>query len=292
MYISIISGFLKDLGYDDIIEGCYDIGVYSLELRGEPSPLIFKDPEREEEREAFLERLKSNRIYVSALSIETFYFDRHGMPVIPNLAEIAGNVFKSPHLDTRILYLGPPNQTDESVSDEEYAEKVSEELKTLLHKTADVGLEIALENHGAQDRPLGVKKEFLQMLFGHVNSERIGLTLDTGCFYWFYPIDEYYKITEYFLPYVKNVHLKNQTFPPEQRHQIKSGIPASEAHDTLYDGDIDLGRVIGMLKGAGYNGALCVEDHSFHKIAKLRGGGVSEMRRIIRKDIEFLRDLL
>jgi len=92
MYISIISSFLRELGYNDIIEGCYDIGVYALELRGEPSPIVFKDPEREGEREAFFDRLKSNRIRTSALSIETFYFDRYGKPIIPNLVEVALHV--------------------------------------------------------------------------------------------------------------------------------------------------------------------------------------------------------
>jgi len=292
MYISIISSYLRDLGYDDVVEGCYDIGVYALELRGLPSPSVLKDDEGEEERAAFLERLESNRIGVSAISIETFYFDRYGMPVIPNMVEIARNVFRSPYLNTRTLYLGPPNETDPSITDEEYAEKVSQELNRLLSKTVDIGLEIALENHGAKDRPLGVKKEFLQMLFGHVNSKRLGLTLDTGCFYWLYPLGEYYRITEYFLPNVKNVHLKNQTFRPEQRHRVKRGVPVSEAHDTLYDGDIDLERVVKMLKGVGYDGALCIEDHSFQKIAESKGGGISEMRKIVRKDVEFVRDLL
>jgi len=292
MYISIISSFLRDLGYDDIVEGCYDIGVYSLELRGIPPPSVLKDDENEEEREAFLERLRSNRIRVSAISIETFYFDRQGMPAIPNMVEIARNIFRSPYLETKMLYLGPPNETGRDISDEDYARKVSEELNRLLDETADIGLEIAMENHGAKDRPLGVKKEFLQMLFRSVDSERFGLTLDTGCFYWLYPLEEYYTITECFLPVVKNVHLKNQTFPAEQRHKMKRGVPVNEAHDTLYDGDIDLGRVIKMLKGAGYDGALCIEDHSFHKIAESRGAGVSDMRKIIRKDIEFVRDLL
>lgn len=91
---------------------------------------------------------------------------------------------------------------------------------------------------------------------------------------------------------MKNVHLKNQTFPSEQRYIIKSGSPLPEAHDTLYEGDIDLRRVLNMLKGAGYDGALCIEDHSFSKLAKARGGGISEMREIIKKDLEFLRDII
>lgn len=292
MYISIISSFLKELGYNNIIDGCYDLGVYALELRDEPSPIVFKDPELEGEREAFLESLKSNRIRVSALSIETFYFDRYGKPIIPNMAEIARNVFRSSYLETRMLYLGPPNETDPRIPDEDYAKRVSGEIKTLLDKTADLGMEVALENHGAQDRPLGVKREFLQTLLKYVNSGRFGLTLDTGCFYWLYPLDEYYNVTEHFLPYVKNVHLKNQTFPSEQRHKIKSGSPVPEAHDTLYEGDIDLRRVLKMLKGVGYDGALCIEDHSFPKLAKARGGGISEMRTIIKRDIEFLRDII
>ena len=292
MYISIISNFIKELGYDDVIEGCYDLGIYALELRGVPSPSVLKDVRREEEREDFFERLESNRIRVSAISIETFYFDRHGKPVIPNLVEVAENVFRSPHLETRTMYLGPPNETDPDISDEQYAHLVSRELNEVLDHTADIGLEIALENHGAGDRALGVKEEFLRMILKQTNSDRLGLTLDTGCFYWYYPLDEYYKVTGHFLPYVKNVHLKNQTFPAEQRHKLKAGVPLAEAHDTLYDGDIDLRRVIDMLKGVGYDGALCIEDHSFHKIAQSKGEGRSEMRRIIQKDLDFIRDIL
>ncbi|MBS7649535.1 sugar phosphate isomerase/epimerase [Candidatus Bathyarchaeota archaeon] len=297
MYVSIISSFLEELGYNDIVDGCYSLGVYAVELRGREwgmasSVPFFEDQEREQRREALLEQLKSNRIKISCINIQTFYFDHHAKPVISNLVDIVRKLFKNPHVTTRTLYLGPPNDTDPEISDKEYAGRVSAELKNILDKTADLGLEIALENHGAKDRSLGVKRDFLQMVLKYVNSERLGLTLDTGCFYWLYPLDEYYKITEYFLPYVKNVHLKNQTFPPEQRHGMKSGIPVQEAHDTLYDGDIDLRRVIKMLEGSGYDGALCIEDHSFARLAKVKGGGIEEMRRIIKRDIEFIRDIL
>jgi sugar phosphate isomerase/epimerase len=119
----------------------------------------------------------------------------------------------------------------------------------------------------------------------------MGLTLDTGCFYWLYPLDECYKIIESFLSYVKYVHLKNQTFQKEHRNQMKSGIPVGEAHTTLAEGDLDLSRIVNMLKTVGYEGSFCIEDHSIQKL-KLSGKSVSKLRKVMRKDIEFIRELL
>jgi len=281
MYISIVSGILKILGYNDIVDGCYDLGIYGLEL-GIPEELL--SPEREEEREAFFEKLKSSRIKVAAVTWGNMLPDE-------NIVNIARTIFKSSHLETRMIKMMPPHHTKPEISDEEYAKQVAKNLKMILDQTDDIGVELTLENHGAYDRPLGVKKEFLDMVLKNVNSDRLGICLDTGCFYWYYPLDEYYKITEYFLPYVNHVHLKNQTFPPDQRYKYKTGIPVSTVHDNLYEGDIDLERVVDMLKGVGYDGDLCIEDHSIGPLLK-NGASISAVKEVIRKDIQFLRDIL
>jgi len=281
MYISIVSGILKTLGYDDVIDGCYDLGVYGLEL-AIPEELL--SPKQRDNLEALFEKLKSNRIKVTAVTWGDMLPNE-------NVAKTARTVFKNQYLEKRMIKLMPPHHTKPEISDEEYAEKTAKNLKLILDETRDIGVELTLENHGAYDRPLGVKKEFLELILKNVNSDRFGICLDTGCFYWYYPLDEYYKITEYFLPYVNHVHLKNQTFPPDQRYKYKAGIPVSTVHDNLYEGDIDLEGVIDMLKGVGYDGDLCVEDHSIWPLLK-SGASTSTVRDVVRRDVEFIRSIL
>jgi len=281
MYLSIVSGIIKHLGYDDVVEGCYDLGIFGLELEL-PEELL--SPEKEEEREEFFERLKSNRIKIPAVTWGN---------MLPNeeVVKVSRMVFKSSNLETRMVKLMPPHHTKPEVSDGEYASQLTEKLNMILDQTEDIGLEITLENHGSYDRPLGVKKEFLQMVLKNVNSRRFGICLDTGCFYWYYPLDEYYTVTELFLPYITHTHLKNQTFPPDQRYKYKTGVPVQTAHDNLYEGDVDLERVIDMLKGVGYDGDLCIEDHSIGRLIK-GGADIEAAREIIRNDVEFLRSII
>ena len=281
MYISIVSNILKILGYDDVIDGCYDLGVYGLEL-AIPEELL--SPKQGDTLEALFERLKSNHIKVAAVTWGN---------MLPNekVANTARMIFKSRYLEKRMIKLMPPHHTKPEISDEEYAEETAKKLKVILDETLDIGVELTLENHGAYDRPLGVKKEFLELIVKKVNSDRFGVCLDTGCFYWYYPLDEYYRVTEYFLPYVNHVHLKNQTFPPDQRYKYKSGVPVPTAHDNLYEGDINLEKVIDMLRGVGYDGDLCIEDHSIWPLLK-SGASISTVREVIRRDVEFLRSIL
>ena len=279
MYISIVSNIIETLGYNNLIDGCYDLGVYALEL-AIPDDLLHN----KNDLELLFEKLKSNRIKVAAVT----WGD-----MLPNeeVADIAQIIFKSRYLEKRMIKLMPPHHTKPEVPDEKYAKQTAKNLKLILDKTQEIGVELTLENHGAYDRPLGVKKEFLDLVLRDVHSDRFGICLDTGCFYWYYPLDEYYRVTRHFLPYVNHVHLKNQTFPPGQRYKYKAGVPVSTAHDNLYEGDINLERVIDMLKGVGYDEDLCIEDHSIWPFLK-SGASISEARKVIRRDIEFLESVL
>ena len=279
--ISIVSGIVENLGYSDIVEGCYDLGIYALELNIDRDLLSSRS---EEKREALFRRLRSNRIKVEAVTWGDMLPDE-------KTVDVAQLIFKSPHLDRRMIKLMPPHHTVPEVSDTEYAEQISEKLNHILEKTGNMNVELTMENHGSYDRPLGVKKEFLQSILKLVDNERFGICLDTGCFYWYYPLDEYYEVTEAFLPYVNHVHLKNQTFPPSQRYDYKTGLPVQAAHDNLYEGDVDLARVIDMLRGVGYEGDLCIEDHSIGPMKK-KGASISALKEVIRNDVEFLRSIV
>lgn len=54
----------------------------------------------------------------------------------------------------------------------------------------------------------------------------------------------------------------------------------------LYEGDIDLKRVIRVLREAGYTGDLTIEDESLGKYVE------EERKIVLKKDIEFIKKLI
>ncbi len=116
----------------------------------------------------------------------------------------------------------------------------------------------------------------------------MGLTLDTGNFYWYgYPLQEVYKIILDFAPYVKHTHLKNVSYSEERRNVVrKPGEGWPKVAAPLYVGDINLERVVDMLNKAGYDKDLTIEDESLGNFPR------EQRAEILRKDIEFVKRLI
>ena len=135
---------------------------------------------------------------------------------------------------------------------------------------------------------MGDRREFIRKLLGDVNSDRLGLTLDTGNFYWFgYPIDEVYELIAEFASSVKHVHVKNLVFaPPESQQRREPGWQWPKSAATVYEGDIDHRRVIDTIRSAGYDGDLTIEDESLGQFPK------EECFGVIKRDIEYVRGLI
>jgi sugar phosphate isomerase/epimerase len=124
-------------------------------------------------------------------------------------------------------------------------------------------------------------------LFERVGSPRLGLTLDVGNFYWFgHPLSKLYKIVEKFAPRVFHTHCKSIAFPAGQREQQRPvGWEFGRYTCPLYAGDIDYGRVVEILKKAGYANDLCVEDESLSHFPNAEHAG------ILQREIEYLKKL-
>ncbi len=155
-------------------------------------------------------------------------------------------------------------------------------IKEVLSSTEKVSL--GIENHSN----LTNKKEIMDAILKEVNSDRLGITLDSGNFYWWgYPLKEVYQVIEHFAPYVKHTHIKNISYPLEKR-EIKREIGWEYAQYVapIYEGDIDHSRVISILKKAGYNGDITVEDESLGKFPE------NERGRILKKDVEYLKEII
>ena len=133
-------------------------------------------------------------------------------------------------------------------------------LKKVIAATDSTPVAFAIENHGRVTND----PEFLTPLFERVGSPRLGLTLDTGNFYWSgHPLSKLYAIYETFAPRVFHTHCKSIAYPEDQRERQRPvGWEYGKYHCPINEGDIDFRRVIAILRKAGYANDLCVEDDS------------------------------
>jgi len=145
-------------------------------------------------------------------------------------------------------------------------------------------IKLAIENHGGtSNRP-----EFLEKVFDAAGDKRLGLTLDTGNFYWFgHPLDKIYQIMETYGSLVYHTHCKNISYPVEMRNiQREIGYKYGEYVAPIYAGDVDHAKAVAILKKAGYKGSMCVEDESLGKFSK------EEQAEVLKKDVDFLKSLV
>jgi sugar phosphate isomerase/epimerase len=156
--------------------------------------------------------------------------------------------------------------------------------KRLVEKTEGTGVRLGIENHGGTTNQV----EFLDKLLEAVGSQRMGLTLDTANFYWFgYPLKELYGIYRKFAKRVVHTHCKSIRYPEEKRNEQRPmGWEYGKYNCPIYEGDIDFEKVVGILRAAGYDNDLCVEDESLGKFPE------EKQAAVLKQEVEFLRGLL
>ncbi|MHB1036471.1 MAG: sugar phosphate isomerase/epimerase family protein [Pirellulales bacterium] len=138
-------------------------------------------------------------------------------------------------------------------------------LRKVMAETEATGVRFAIENHGNTTND----PEFLQPLFDGVGSNRLGLTLDTGNFYWFgHPLAKVYQLYETFAPRAFHTHCKSIRYPQAEREkQRPMGWKYGEYECPIDAGDLDFRRIIAILRKAGYAGDLCVENEALGNLA-------------------------
>lgn len=154
----------------------------------------------------------------------------------------------------------------------------------VLRATANSEVALGIENHG----PQGNDPEWMRAVVRRVGSPRLGLTLDVGNWYWYgHPLSRLYAIYEEFGPLVKATHVKNIGYPEEIREtQRVVGYEYGKYCCPLDEGDIDMRRVARILKSAGYDGPLTIEDESIGKIPEI------ERKAVLRRDVAHVRAAL
>jgi len=169
------------------------------------------------------------------------------------------------------------------LSGEEFINLAIDAGKKLIAVTETTGVCLGVENHGNTTND----PEFLKKLFAGVGSQRLGLTLDTGNFYWFgHPLSKLYELYEAFATRVHHTHVKSIKYPQASREKRRSmGWEYEKYNCPIYEGDIDFSRVIGILRKGGYSGDLCIEDESLSKAP------AAQRREILAKEVQHLKAL-
>jgi sugar phosphate isomerase/epimerase len=293
MYVAIRDFTVRWLGYEELFVGLKDLKINDFELyvSKDLKQTAYQDMDytvdlgfdlsSKDKRTSTLEELKAKHLNICAILIEND-FGKNDLE-----SEIKWGVdvcYAASELGVRAVRINSVMRPQAEVSEKEYIERTIKSIKKILNSTEGLNVCLALENHGV----LGNKREFIRDVIDGVESKRLGLTLDTGNFYWFgYPLDEVYKIIEEFASYVKHVHLKNVTFfPPERNEKREPGFNWPDSAATIYGGDLDHQHIVNILKSSGYDGDLTIEDESLNKFPE------EKRLEIIKKDIDFIKSLL
>lgn len=165
--------------------------------------------------------------------------------------------------------------------DEEFLMFAISACKKLVAIADDADVLLGIENHGSKTNDVA----FLVRLFDGVGSGRLGLTLDTGNFYWYgHSLDSLYAIYEKFAARAFHTHCKSIGYPEDKRSAKREmGWEYGKYNCPIYDGDIDFKRVVSILRKAGYAGDLCIEDESLGKFPKADRAGVLSKEIVLLK---------
>lgn len=166
---------------------------------------------------------------------------------------------------------------------DEFLDCAVKTLKRVFAGMQSTGVSLGVENHGR----ITNDPEFLTRLFEGVGSPLLGLTLDTGNFYWFgHPLTKVYTLFEKFASRVVHTHAKSIRYPADQREQQrKMGWEYAKYNCPVYEGDIDFRRVAQILKKAGYKNDLCIEDESLGKFPE------AERANVLAREIAHLKSV-
>lgn len=270
MYISIRDEVVLAAGYTSLAEGLKDLEIGAVELfvnRDNTVPAI--DPKEGKNR--------LNLTVPEELAALQSQANAHGIRIA---ALCMGNDFNAEDKDFEVQWavntiraserLGVPAiridaimHGERELSLEERQSLVATMIHRILDATSDSQVELGIENHGFQ----GNDPAFLEGLLAKVASPRLGLTLDSGNFYWRgWPLSHIYSIFEQFASRVKHTHIKNIRYPEEIRETEREiGYEYGKYVSPIHEGDIDHTRYFQALKQAGYDRDLCLEDESLGK---------------------------
>jgi sugar phosphate isomerase/epimerase len=289
MDVAIRDAMLPDLDGGQFFRCLRELGVSAIEIEvkvnGQTPHLLRKDGSyftiNGDHAQAQLQaRLKDEGVRASALLLAT---DFSGDEADAHVGSCVRACYAASRLGAPVVRIDPLAR-DRSLSGDRVRESFVRNVVRVLRQTEDTGIDLGIENHG----PVANDPEFLDEVFAAVEDPRLGLTLDTGNFYWFgHPLADVYRIIERYAPRAKHTHVKNINYPPDLAQRRRPvGLEYGRYCCPLDEGNIDLRRVAATLRAAGYDRDLCVEDESLGKTPP------EGRMDVLRRDVRAVREAL
>ena len=288
MYVSVRDDVLKQAGYGSIAEGLKDMQLDSVEVE------FFHDY-------TVWDTTGWNKISFAPKDAVQKIKDSYGKKKIKICAFLLHNNFNCPEPQKEVQWVIDVIKTAAGLKipairidaitkgekEEPFETRVTrfvDCMRQALSATSASKVALGIENHGIQ----GNDPAFLKQVIERVDNERLGVNMDTGNFYWNgFPLNEVYDILRSVAPYTKHTHVKNIRYPEETRQQKRAnGWEYGKYVSPIYEGDIDHQQVVAILKNAGYNGPLTIEDECLGKL------DADQKKEVLRKDTAYLKGLL
>lgn len=291
MYASIRDGTLLGGGFSSISEGLQALGIASVELgidRGYRVAAIKPTAKRpdfvltsESAAQEYKKHLEQSDVKISGILIANNF---NASDLEAELNWVVKTIQIADVLDISAVRIDAIMSGERDMSLEKRQSHFAECVHKILDATASSDVALGIENHGFQ----GNDPDFLDGVLASVGSERLGLTMDMGNFYWAgHPLNKVYDILQRFAPVTKHTHVKNIAYPEDVRNQQRQlGWEYGKYVCPIPDGDIDVAKVVNFLKKAGYDGGLAIEDESLGKFPQ------EERANILKRDAEHIKKIL
>lgn len=289
MYISIRDNLVMHVGCRNIVDGLTRLGLSSLETHvdrefrvkrpDEPSESL--SLESDEQLAQYRDCLQEARIQVCAFLLAN---DFNAEDRQAEIAWVVAVVEAAEKLAVPAVRIDSAMRGQDELDFDTRVNLFATALSSILAETSSLDVQLGIENHGSQ----GNDPKFLGAVLDAVASPRLGLTLDTGNFYWSgKPLSEVYEIIERFAPVTKHTHVKNINYPESEREKNRPlGWEYGKYVCPLDEGDIDLGRVVKILRSAGYCSDLTIEDECLGKFRE------EQRMDVLVRDVQHLKNLL
>ncbi len=291
MYVSIRDAILTHAGYPTLKQGMRDQDCYALEIGisqdltapsvnptpGDPAPVLNSATAIS----AYQKELANNSARAAALFVAN---DFNAEDVEAQIDWVANVVRIAAAMDVSAVRIDAIMRLERELPLADRVDIFARNVQAVLDRTRGSPVALGMENHGYQ----GNDPDFVLALIEKVGSERFGMTLDTGNFYWYgHPLDTVYEIMERLASVTKHTHVKNINYPEDLRGtQREMGWKYGEYVSPIPDGDIDHARVVRILKDAGYEGDFCIEDES---LGKWQG---EERKAVLRREVAYAKQIV
>ena len=199
------------------------------------------DPERAHEAKAILDR---HGVAASALTAANDFVQLDAAAIAEQVERMQQVAELALILETNTLRT-EGGQPKDSVPEEKWAEAIAGCLKACIPFCKDMGIRLAVDNHGLVTNDPKVILKALEL----ADSEVAGSNLDTmNLRWWGNPVEDLPAIFKALAPYVFHTHMKDGT---GSRSEYRGAV--------LGQGEIPLRAAVDALVEAGYDGVWCAE---------------------------------